>query len=340
MINNNLYKSGGRVGYIDLLKGLAIIGVVFVHVPGKPEWWSSYYVNTIFFFLAGIFFRGKSISDTISEKWRSLMIPFLIYYAISYPIALLEIGWDTRSINNLPWGCWSDIFKSTINSDYLRVNVPLWFIPALFITTILYTALSKLPKRIFLSVFILLFFCSEMIRNNWSAPFFINTSFRAIVFFGCGNLIGPYIINAQYSARKKYFILLFSAIAFITTSYIMPDTESEFINGIIFNIHWIAYCIGILTIFSFHKDSGKTNYIAFLGANTLTILAVHWYVLDLAHRMVFKLSGTENPFLATIETMICIILTIPIIMYVNRKYPILTGKKKRQTRIMQTSQIK
>ncbi|WP_373149476.1 acyltransferase family protein [Barnesiella intestinihominis] len=44
--------------YIDLIKGIAIIGVVWSHTV-HPQWYNVTYINALFFFLSGFFFKEE-----------------------------------------------------------------------------------------------------------------------------------------------------------------------------------------------------------------------------------------------------------------------------------------
>ena len=45
--------TSNRIAYIDLFKGIAIIGVVWVHSHIPPSWLTPFLVNSIFFFIIG-----------------------------------------------------------------------------------------------------------------------------------------------------------------------------------------------------------------------------------------------------------------------------------------------
>lgn len=45
-----IQNTSNRIAYIDLFKGIAIIGVVWVHSHIPPSWLTPFLVNSIFFF--------------------------------------------------------------------------------------------------------------------------------------------------------------------------------------------------------------------------------------------------------------------------------------------------
>ena len=54
-----MQNTSNRIAYIDLLKGIAIIGVVWFHSNIPPSWLTAFLVNSIFFFISGCFFNRR-----------------------------------------------------------------------------------------------------------------------------------------------------------------------------------------------------------------------------------------------------------------------------------------
>ena len=88
-----LTKTGGevnsspskRIDYIDLVKGIAIIGVVWSHTV-HPQWYNVTYINALFFFLSGFFFKEEPFPKFLNKKFRTIIIPFLFFSFTYYPI--------------------------------------------------------------------------------------------------------------------------------------------------------------------------------------------------------------------------------------------------------------
>lgn len=84
-----------RIDYIDVIKGLTIFGVVWVHTI-CPQWLTALLVNFIFFFLSGFFFKRKPLKTFFREKVGTLLIPFSFFYLISN-----HLGFAPRRLGNL-----------------------------------------------------------------------------------------------------------------------------------------------------------------------------------------------------------------------------------------------
>ena len=138
-------RDGDRIDYIDLLKGVTIILVVWSHT-NHPLWLDRDIVNITFFFLAGIFFKRKTFKKFINSKCRTLILPFLVFYVIAYPFRIGVHYWDNGEIYNYEFERIFDLFSVAARGDYLLINVPLWFLLALFFIELYYYFLSRLSK--------------------------------------------------------------------------------------------------------------------------------------------------------------------------------------------------
>lgn len=78
-----------RFIFIDLLKGIAILLIVYGHIipgsiPGLTEYVSTFHIP-LFFFISGLLFDGAKYSNRFKllckNRWKGLVLPF-IYFSI------------------------------------------------------------------------------------------------------------------------------------------------------------------------------------------------------------------------------------------------------------------
>ncbi len=98
--------SSKRIDYIDLIKGIAIIGVVWSHTV-HPQWYNVTYINALFFFLSGFFFKEEPFPAFLKKKVKTLLSHSLS--STSYP---------TRSESFLTFGI--TVRSTTSTGVYLR----------------------------------------------------------------------------------------------------------------------------------------------------------------------------------------------------------------------------
>ena len=98
-----------RINWIDWAKSIAIIMVVFGHIPENTNNFLIRYICTfhmpLFFFISGYLSkRQTNLSKNIKKYWHSLIIPYFIYNIIFYPYWLARYILDHEeglSISNI-----------------------------------------------------------------------------------------------------------------------------------------------------------------------------------------------------------------------------------------------
>ncbi len=185
--------SSKRIDYIDLIKGIAIIGVVWSHTV-HPQWYNVTYINALFFFLSGFFFKEEPFPAFLKKKVKTLIIPFTFFYLLSYPFRIIFNLWDYRTLDNFDWGCIFDVFDITNKSDYLFVNVPLWFIFCLFAMQLIYWCMNKITPEKYRTIIYLILTAAIMIWNeeikSYPTIFMFNNAVQWLPYFIIGNLFG------------------------------------------------------------------------------------------------------------------------------------------------------
>lgn len=70
---------------IDISKGIGIISVVYGHLVCLIEREIFLFHMPLFFLLSGYFFSAKdTIRDFLIKKIKSLLLPFLLFYILSF----------------------------------------------------------------------------------------------------------------------------------------------------------------------------------------------------------------------------------------------------------------
>ena len=315
-----------RIDYVDLVKGISIFLVVWVHTS-HPGWLTFILVNSIFFMLAGFFFKRKPIKLFLKEKVKYLLLPFTFFYLLSYPFRLLLHFWDHRCFDGFNWNCIWDVFTISERTDYLSVNVPLWFILCLFVIQLLYYGISFLPRKIILLIGVAAILLKEIL-NGIPSMFMVNAAFYYIGFFILGNLSGKSVIEAFHHLKHK-LLIAFSALAticlislsgtFLDASPVAPVTEA---------VSLFSVLLLLLFVCSWGNDRKALRLPKFYGVNTLAVLGYHVPVLIFIKRISNAIFHTSTPLLGFIHCIITLFLLFFIIKWSNRYIPLLVGKKK------------
>ena len=317
-----------KINYIDYSKGIAIFFVIFGHVYCGHNiittWICSFHVP-LFFIISGFLLKlnkNKNIKSVILKKFKSLMVPYILFSIINI------LGYYL--INGLPYiGLRENIF----NTITLFGVGALWFLPALFISETLF-----------------LFEKNNISKNKYKALFYITIVFiiAIFIFVSKGNynsvigkltivlvrsMVALFFINIGYYLYKVinkinfkiYQILILAAISIILS------TLNGYVDlwGVQFNnlpLYVFNSIIGSLLIIAITKKINHSKVLKFLGQNTLIIMATHQLILQaiLKSSLIKYLNNIMIIF-------IILLLEYPLIKIINKYLPFMLGKKREKS---------
>lgn len=139
-------------GEITLLKALAIILVVSGHLEfslfGMFPPYS--FQLALFFFISGMLFKDKYLGDVatyFNRRIKSLLIPYFSYEALYLIITLAMVPIVGKFLGDSP--SFKNFFITPfVNGHQLLLCAPLWFVPQLFMTMIVFLFLMRLFSKI------------------------------------------------------------------------------------------------------------------------------------------------------------------------------------------------
>ena len=335
-----------RINWIDYAKGLAIIGVVFVHAHGMPdELKKIIYVALIpiFFFLSGIFASKElslSTADFLKRKSRQLIIPYLFFNCITYLFWLLlgrHFGSDANSVID-PIQPLYGILSG--NAIHLIHYVPLWFLTCMFSTVVIYFFLFRKAHRLSTQIVLLFgtliggYFTSKYLSVE--LPWGLNNLLPMMFFYGLGHLYGAHKESFKQMPNQLKIGLsligligLFIAFNYNNTIAIHKAFYGQYILFLIGAISGIILLVtGTKLISKLHKND---VILSFIGQNTLIILCLHLIagsVLKAITLFILKLPLTvfDNLIGALIYSCLSIFILWPIIWFINSYLPFLVGR--------------
>lgn len=138
---------------INLLKALAIIVVISGHlefsiIPMFPPF--SFQI-VLFFFIAGMLFNEKySFLEYCKHRIKSLLIPYFLYEAAYLAITFLVTP-AVGKFWGMPVSLKNELLMPFITGHQLDLIAPMWFVPALFISLIVYYLINRLFNKLNLS---------------------------------------------------------------------------------------------------------------------------------------------------------------------------------------------
>lgn len=322
-------KQTQRLDWIDSLRGIGILFVLLGHTPITFRYYIYPFHIPLFFFASGYLFDSTKyikFKDFVKRKFNVLAFPYIYFSAISIALYVLyaSCGATKETVN------FKEIFLYFIAAkrNSIPYNKALWFLPSLFIVSIIYFALKKYVKDnlAIISIAIILsatgyIYFKALIKPKlfWS----FDSSLYYLIFYMFGNLSKEIQESDKLINYKTNFIILFWIIVvFINTAIIWNKTLFEqikfYFNSFLFGIAGII-TFAILSKYFLEKWQ-KINIFKYLGKNSLLIFSLHlslcWPVVRKIFD-IFNINIQNKNLLGLSYAILSIIILIPVIYLIN-----------------------
>lgn len=259
-----------RVKWIDFSKVIGIWLVVLGHMGLANDTIINIIYSfhmPLFFFISGYLVKPKSLKNTIKKNFIALIIPYVIYYVLTWiwwifvsylrHPELFNHEQPVREIFIKP------IFGLLLGVGYntdisTMINVPLWFLISLFFVSILFSLLQKITNKYFVILIVLIeaLVCYALSVLKTDLLFSVDSSLMAFPFYVLGyyskNVLNNEKIFSLFQKNKFHKLIvqliIFSSILIITTIF----NGRVDINGLSFGenplIFYISGMSGIVCV--------------------------------------------------------------------------------------------
>lgn len=350
-IDNPLQKK--RVDYLDMLKCLGMFIVVSGHIHPYYKWFSlsvHCFVIPLYFFLSGMTFKRNkfpSLWEFIKHRAKTLLLPYLMFSLVTWVFWAVFNVVSHNQVNL--WGPLLQTFIAQGSGGFLVHNVPLWFLPCLFVIEVLYYMIDKLSEWANIMVCILLSVLGACMISWWRGPFVLlpwsmESAFVSILFYGAGNWLVKHwgLVGIQERVLSKKWL---SLIIMIVLTLVMINTAHW--NGHITlgsdnlgklpPMFYLNAFMGIVTssifailVCSIKRDNklvkAVMNYHLWYGRNSLYIMATHVPVKGIIILIMAKIIGKNEYFvthdwwcLAVVFALTCAICSVLSLIIVKWK---------------------
>lgn len=317
-----------RIGYIDALRGMTMILVVYFHISAYG--FCSYVMGyndiierfrmPLFFFISGWLFKyiDRPAAEIIKQKFMVQIVPtafFLLLYLCVFDYLTLEsLGSDKKGY---------------------------WFTYVLFEFFVVYMGLNALFNRhntkkgelylmlamLFLSISALYYskfyirYAEELGIWKTILGLFSFVKFKHIIFFWFGTFVKKYFDQFIELTNRPLIIGSFLGLFIVLNAY--PVVFS--VNGLEYIVFLLVGLSGVIVIFSLfrylysspfvHLPSSlihqTSSILKFVGKRTLDIYLIHYFFLPYhIEYLADSLNLQENPFL-------CMLISLPIALGVT-----------------------
>lgn len=337
-----------RLFYLDNLKGVCIILVVFSHftllssdtILGNVFMSLAWAAVPCFMLVTGFLLHKKDNFswDTYKTKLISIYLIVIIWRVIYILVNIVLNGYIYKT---------SDLIKGILLiSNVTGINMDVfWYMKAYIVVYLIYPVtwflLKNNGKKVLLSIMVLSglsgilvpsiniflsYFGSFNIMDFNSFMPYVNYSYM-IFYFCLGAFIFEYktILNDKVNNIMPFGILLFGLLMLILEKYIETGCfrwNNIYISYGYNRISTVIMSVGLFMIFQycFYK-SRKNIFGTYIGQATMGIYFIHYILLEVLEKIVYP-HITEFSFLNNLVKTIVVIIISSFITFIIRKIPI------------------
>ena len=303
---------------MSLLKALGIFAIVAGHLQWGifAHFYAHYAFHVIlFFFIAGYFLNFEPSSDKVNilnkcfqfftKKVKTLIVPFFIYNAFYACVTVIIFHLFNRLYGQLPT-LYNFFVTSFTYGDQYDISGALWFIPAFFISLVIFYPLMFVLKKICDNKFFHLgfFLILATIGTYISFSRFQGQPITSAITLVCVRTLFcmffiylGYFYKIYLEEKIKFNInwllscILLQAILCMTfknNAYFLSEgIFYDPISPILFSVNGIYLCLFIVKMIS--PLVKENSLIDKIGRNTYSIMANHLFVAFLISIVLFKI---------------------------------------------------
>ncbi len=336
-----------RVVWIDTLKFIGIYTIYIAHFLDSAGYlykFACMYVIQLFFFVSGFFAlkagKEQSIISYVKKQGKHLLVPYFIFSIVNIGIIVIQENRSVRDI--LP------LLKQMVYGIRNQLFAPaLWFLPCLFIVSILFFVITKIVKKAGISLAVSLgIYClvSNLLPFDATETpkwiFNIDSALYYLFFYALGAFVFPYLEHLSWNEIKqktgwpKYLIFILGAVGGVVIIIVSALTffgrKDYFIIYPVFAAipvaTWtypifIALCIIIIQII-IAMWLQRIPYLAILGKHTLAFCGNETIVKTLVP-CIFSLIGLTiqitTPLHAYVYAFILLIISNYVMIPIEKK---------------------
>lgn len=341
-------KETCRIDWIDYAKAIAIFCIVLLHanVPYPAKGLIRVWVIPLFFFLSGIFAntsRYATFRDYFVQKGLHILVPYVCFNILTYLFWLFlgrHYGYDAET--DIAW--WKPLWGIVYGeySGFIHY-IPLWFLACLFTCeTLFYLIFRHIreARTYWMTVLcILLIGGINYYFNPIALPWGLGIAFPMMVFYATGAFFADRIRSNDYrilQARLLHWCFIGATLVSVAIYMINPGEvlvfKNEYGNYLLFYIGAFAGITGMMCACRLIEQwFGHLSRLSFIGRNTLIILCLHLIVFSFIKGISYYLFGLpleiyDQTWVLVTASIANIVLQVPVILFINRFCPFITGK--------------
>lgn len=287
-----------RVQWIDILKGLGILTVVWGHSGSPNAFYMFWFHMPLFFWMSGYLYSfkpQKTWRAYAGRKARHLLVPYVFYLLL---LTLLMAGltlWRGQSWGQFWNGNWEGLLLG--GSLLGGVYATFWFTTCLYVTQITYDFLcrkvsSALWKGLLVTGSFFLAYWESRYKPNFFMPWNVDVALYALVFYALGQAIKKTKLLEKPKSQNIVFglalLLLFGFLYLYSHKVLDYGLDMKHRQYYYLGTNLVVPLIFTLLLAKLSMLLSKVPYLnkrlIYLGKAAMVIMYLHLTSADLARR--------------------------------------------------------
>lgn len=318
-----MVKQNKRIEWIDTLRAIAIILVVFGHFYSNNYLFfllTSPIKIPLFFVITGFLFKKKNFSDFNNSMFHNIIIPWLV---LTIPIYVLKLIIHPSI---------SIFIKDIFN---LIIGQKGWYIPCLIVSEYLYYFINKIKTKEQIKIAVVLFcVIIGLLLKDYLGIISVSLVSQLFIYFGNVIKTNSKRLMPSIKTKEYRYILIISSSLYLLLCFI----SYIFYNNMVLDVHHNQYynypicfsLIGLGVLFFFNNISNMKQFklMTLIGKNTLYIYILHGYISSLLSKLenyvnVDTLFMNNILVVSLVKTIITIAISIIITIIIKKFLPVI-----------------
>jgi acyltransferase len=273
---------------VDILKGIAILAVIFGHIASPLTNFIFSWHMPLFFFISGFFIKTEdNFKIFFLKNFKKIMIYFFIFAIIGFLVTYFKDIFLNRENESLKDGITGIFFW--MDMEHLRnYGFILWFLPALFWgKCINYLLIKNLKNNLAIGLILLSIFYF-IIQSKIKLPFVIDIGLISSIWIFLGFIFYNFLYK-KIVCYQNYILIIIPLIIFFIPLPILNISQRYFSDPI-YNLIYSILIVIFLFIFTKKSTNQNTKYnlLAYLGQNSMFLFVLHPYTNNIVYILVYK----------------------------------------------------
>lgn len=296
MTTNN-FPSNGRLQFIDNMKCIGIVLVIFGHltIPQGLSHWIYLFHMPLFFVISGYLFSDKKLEAPLKDFAKKSALKYLVPYALFGGIQVAYFALKSAAANEPDSPAVRTMILEFLTGQYSIF----WFLSSLFLAAVIFFAARRMMglKAVFALSAILVLLLPLTFGSEWF-PIPAGNAILAFFFVCAGNCIKKLGLAgfAATPARKIIIAAAALAISLLLSAYVVHGSMKEMLFIGPFYAYPVGAVVGTVFIASVSMLLRPGRIISFIGANTLVIFGIHMVLISAIKAVSLLAFKTPYPY--------------------------------------------